>query len=107
MSKKYLVKAKYSASGMGGVLKMGGSSRRQAIDKMLTDLGGKLESFYYTLNADEAYVLCELPDDITGAAISMTIDSSGAADITITPLLTPEDIDKASHIAVHYRTPGS
>lgn len=107
MSKKYLVKAKYSASGIGGVMKMGGTSRRQAIDKMLNDLGGKLESFYYTLNPDEAYLICELPDEITGAAVSMTVDSTGMADISITSLLTPEDIDKASHIAVNYRTPGS
>ncbi len=86
---------------------MGGTSRRQAIDKMLNDLGGKLESFYYTLNPDEAYLICELPDEITGAAVSMTVDSTGMADISITPLLTPEDIDKASHIAVNYRAPGS
>lgn len=107
MSKKYLVRAKYSAAGIGGVLRMGGTTRRQALEKMLNDLGGKLESFYYTLNPDEAYTIVELPDEITGAAISMTIDSSGMADIFVTPLLTPEDIDKASHIAVNYRAPGS
>lgn len=66
-----------------------------------------MEAFYYTLNPDELYLICELQDEISGVAMSLHVDSTGMADITITPLLTPEDIDKASHIAVHYRTPGS
>lgn len=107
MSKKYLVQAKYTASGIEGVLKLGGTTRRQAVEKMLSDLGGKLEAFYYTLNPDEAFLIVEIKDDITAAAMSMAIDSTAKADVTITPLLTPEEIDTASHVAVHYRAPGS
>lgn len=107
MSKKYLLYAKYSASGVSGVLKLGGTTRQAAIEKMLADLGGKLEAFYYTLNPDEAYLICEMPDDISAAAVSMHIDSTDKADINLITLLTLAEIDQASKMVVHYRAPGS
>ncbi len=102
-----MIYAKYSASGVSGVLKLGGTARQAAVSKMLTDLGGKVESFYYTLNPDVAYVICEMPDDISAAAVSMHVDATGMADINIISLLSPAEIDQASKMAVHYRAPGS
>ena len=107
MSKKYLIHAKYSASGVSGVLKLGGTARQAAVSKMLTDMGGKVESFYYTLNPDVAYVICELPDDITAAAMSMNVDATGMVDINITGLLSPVEIDEASKLNVTYKAPGN
>mgnify|MGYP001212060073 CR=1 FL=1 len=107
MSKKYLIHAKYSASGVSGVLKSGGTARKNAVEKMLNDLGGKLESFYYTINPDIAYAICEVKDDISGAAMSMHVDATGMVDISVIPLLSPEEIDQASKLAVHYRAPGA
>jgi uncharacterized protein with GYD domain len=106
MPQKYLVHAKYSAAGVGALLKAGGSSRKQAVQKMITDLGGHMEAFYYSINTDEAYVICDLPDLITGAAISLNVDSTGMVDINVTPLLTPEQVDEAAAKVVHYRAPG-
>ena len=51
--------------------------------------GGNVESFYYTLNPDEVYLIVELPDDITGAALSLHTDASGKnVSIDIISLLT-------------------
>ncbi|MDZ4709669.1 MAG: GYD domain-containing protein [Saprospiraceae bacterium] len=107
MSKKYMIYAKYSASGVSGILKLGGTARQAAVEKMLSEIGGKVESFYYTLNADIAYVICELPDDITAAAVSMHVDATGMVDVNVISLLTPSEIDEASKKSVHYTAPGS
>jgi uncharacterized protein with GYD domain len=106
MSKRFLVTAKYSAAGVKAVLSAGGTTRREAAEKMINDLGGNLECIYYMLNADEVFFICTLPDDLSMAAISLNIDATGMADINITPLLSPEQIDEAAAKVVHYRAPG-
>ena len=44
---KYMIVATYSAEGMKGVLREGGSERRKMIADMAKNLDGELESFYY------------------------------------------------------------
>ncbi len=106
MSKKYLIHAKYTSSGVEALLQKGGSVRKAVVSKMIKDAGGNVESFYYTLNPDEVYLIVELPDDITGAALSLHTDASGKVSIDIISLLTPEQIDEAAKKIVHYIAPG-
>lgn len=106
MSKKFLVRAKYSSAGVGALLKSGGTTRQKAIEKMVNDLGGSLDAFYYTINTDEVYTLCTLPDTLSAAAISLNVDATGMADCNIIELLSPEEVDQASKMIVHYRAPG-
>ena len=106
MSKKFLIKAKYTAAGVEGLLHKGGTARKVAVTKMIEDAGGKLESFYYSLNTDEAFVTCELPDEITAAALALNIDATGKVDIDMIYLLTPEQLDEAAHKIVHYKAQG-
>src|SRR5262249_37726977 len=44
---KYLLLASYSTDGVKGVLKEGGSGRRDAVEKVVADVGGTLEAFYF------------------------------------------------------------
>ena len=69
-------------------------------------MGGKLESFYYAFGEHDAYVIIELPDDISAAAVGLRVNSSGMVSVSTTVLLSPEDIDKASKKSVSYRAPG-
>ncbi|HET7118202.1 MAG TPA: GYD domain-containing protein [Hanamia sp.] len=103
---KYLIKASYNSEGVKGLLKSGGTSRKRAIDKMVKDLGGKLEVFYYAFGDHDVYAICSLPDTATAAAIVLTINASGLVSISTTVLVDPEEIDKAKDISVTYRTPG-
>jgi len=104
---KFLIEASYSIEGAKGVLKTGGgSSRKQATEKMITELGGKLEAFYYVSHCD-AYVICELPDMASAAAIALTIKASGFGSIKTTVLLEVEEVDNAKNLAVHYPGPGN
>ena len=104
---KFLIEASYSTEGAKGVLKAGGgSSRVQATERMITELGGKLEAFYYVSNCD-AYVICELPDTAAAAAIALTIKASGFGNIKTHVLLEAEAVDKATSLVVHYPGPGN
>jgi uncharacterized protein with GYD domain len=104
---KFLVHANYTPTGLQGVLRGGGSARRDAIDKMITDAGGQMEAFYFAFGDDDAYVVVDLPDNSTAAAVSMMVSASGAAVSHVTVLLTPEEVDQATHMSVEYRPPGS
>ncbi|MEO8719667.1 MAG: GYD domain-containing protein [Ginsengibacter sp.] len=103
---KYLIKASYTAEGVKGLLVSGGTSRKRAIEKMVKDLGGKMEVFYYSFGDHDVYTICALPDSATAAAIALTINSSGLVSISTTVLVDSEEIDKAKDISVNYRTPG-
>ena len=104
---KYLIKASYNAEGVKGLLKVGGVSRKQAIDKMVNELGGNLEVFYYAFGQYDVYAICSFPDQATAAAIALTINASGLVSISTTVLVDPEEIDKAKDISVEYRAPGN
>ena len=103
---KYLIQATYSAAGVKGLLKEGGSSRRAAVAKAVAGIGGKLESLYYAFGKVDCYIIIEMPDAGAAAAVSMAINATGLATSIVTPLLTPGEIDKAVKKTVKYRAPG-
>jgi uncharacterized protein with GYD domain len=104
---KYLITASYTAEGLKGLLKDGGTGRRAAVQKALEGLGGKLESIYYTFGDHDVIAIGDLPDNATAAAISLTVSASGSVRTTTTPLLTAEEIDAAAKKSVSYRKPGA
>jgi len=103
---KYLWKFSYTPEGVRGLLKEGGSSRRQMVEDMTAALGGKLEGFYYAFGEDDGFVIADLPDHETAAAISLTVAAAGAVRIHTTVLMDVEEIDKATQKSVDYRAPG-
>jgi uncharacterized protein with GYD domain len=104
---KYLIKASYTAEGARGVAKEGGSSRRDTIAKLAENSGGTMESFYFAFGETDAYVVCDLPDNATAAAVAMAVTSSGAAQVTTVVLMTPEEVDEATKREIGYRAPGA
>jgi len=90
-----------------GTLKEGGTSRRDEIAQEVENLGGTLDVFYYAFGATDAYVIADLPDEATAAAMAMAVGGSGAGSVTTTVLLDPATIDEAAQKTVHYRPPGS
>ncbi|MGH2728076.1 MAG: GYD domain-containing protein [Actinomycetota bacterium] len=103
---KYLWRASYSAEGAKGVLKEGGTGRREAVEKVLADVGGTLEAFYFGFGEDDAIAIVELPDHVTAAAVSLAVGSTGMVNVKTTVLLTPEEIDRAAKTSIAYRGPG-
>ena len=104
---KFLIQGSYTAEGAKGLIKVGGSGRRAAIEKSLDGLGGKLESFYFTYGTNDVNVICEIPDAVSGLALSLAVNASGAVRISTTPLLSVEDVDAACKKVVSYRPAGA
>jgi uncharacterized protein with GYD domain len=104
---KYMFKASYTAEGARGVAKEGGTSRHDTIAKLAQNSGGTMESFYFAFGEDDAYVVCDLPDNATAAAVALAVNSSGAAHVQTVVLMTPEEVDEASRTTVDYRPPGA
>ncbi len=104
---KYLFQANYTAQGLQGLLKEGGSSRRQVFEDIANEQGGTLESFYYAFGGTDLYLTFELPDTATASAVSLSIGAGGALSITTVQLITPEEIDEACAKTVTYRPPGA
>jgi uncharacterized protein with GYD domain len=104
---KYLLKVSYTSEGVQGVMKEGGTGRRDTIAALASGLGGTIESFYFAFGEDDVIVIAEFPDDKTAAAVSLTVSASGAASVDTVKLLTPEEVDEATKISVPYRPPGA
>jgi len=103
---KYLFEANYTAEGAKGIAREGGTARRAAVEKAVTALGGKLEAFYFAFGATDAYVIVDLPDNATAAAMALAVGQSGLASTRTTVLLTMEEADAATKKNVVYRGPG-
>ena len=103
---KFMIQARYTADGTRGLMKEGGSGRRAVVKKVIEDLGGKLETFYFAFGDADAVVICEVPDVVSALALSMAGNASGQVHIKTTPLISAEEVDAASHKAVQYRAPG-
>jgi uncharacterized protein with GYD domain len=103
---KFLIEANYTPEGAKGVIKDGGSGRRAAIEKAVTGLGGRLEAFYFAFGSVDAYVIVDLPDNATCAAMAFAVSQSGLATTRTVVLLTMEETDAATKKTVTYRAPG-
>jgi uncharacterized protein with GYD domain len=103
---KYLVQASYTLEGAKGLLKDGGSKRRAAVQEMLKGLGGTMEAFYYAFGESDAFVIADIPDNVTATAVALAVNASGAVRAKTTVLITPEEVDQAIKKTVKYRAPG-
>ena len=76
---KYLIEASYTLEGVKGLVKDGGSKRREAAEAAIKSVGGRIEAFYFAFGDPDAVVITDLPDNVTAAAISMRVNAAGAA----------------------------
>jgi uncharacterized protein with GYD domain len=103
---KYLLTASYTADGVKGLMKDGGSKRQQAAEAAVKSVGGRMEAFYFAFGEHDAIVLIDAPDNASVAAASMAINASGAVQTKTVVLLTPEEVDQAAKKTTTYQPPG-
>jgi uncharacterized protein with GYD domain len=104
---KYLILASYTADGAKGILKAGGSARRKAVEEVVASVGGKLEAFYFSFGEQDAAIIIDMPDKAAASAISLAVSASGMVRTRTTVLITPEEVDEAVKLQIHYRPPGA
>jgi uncharacterized protein with GYD domain len=103
---KYLVEARYTVEGAKGLVREGGSGRRAAVVKTVESVGGKVEALYFAFGDVDVYIVVDVPDNVSAAALSLAANQSGAIVSKTIVLLTPEEMDKSVQKAVSFRPPG-
>ncbi len=103
---KYLANFKYTTEGLKGVFKEGGTGRRKATEQLAQSLGGKLEAYYFSFGYQDGFAVLDFPDNVSAAAASLAVNASGAVAVSITVLMTPEEVDQAVKRNTSYRAPG-
>jgi uncharacterized protein with GYD domain len=103
---KYLFHGSFTADGLRGILKEGGTSRTKAVSTLAESLGGSLESYHFAFGDDSYFVIVDLPNDEAAAACALAVSASGAVSNSTIKLLTPAQVDAAIKLTPNYRAPG-
>ena len=102
---RFLFEASYTAEGVKGLRREGGSSRREAVARAAQSVGGRLEQFYFAFGEQDAFAVADLPDNESAAAFALAVGEAGGATVRTVVLLTPEEVDAAANRSVEYRPP--
>lgn len=103
---KYLFQSSFVGEGLKGLLKEGGSSRRETVEQTIKGMGGTLEAFYFAFGDFDVCAIVDLPDNVSTLGLSLIVNASGASKAKTIVLLTPEDVDQATNMNIEYRPPG-
>jgi len=102
---RFLFEASYTVEGLRGLQRVGGSRRRDAVAKATESVGGRLERFYFAFGDQDAFVIAELPDNKSAAAVALAVSAAGGARVRTVVLLEPEEVDAAVKHSIDYRPP--
>ena len=103
---KYMVTGSYTAEGLKGLLKDGGTGRKNAVESAVKALGGHVEAFYFAFGDHDVVSIVDLPDNVTAATLAIGISSTGTVGTRTTVLLTPAEVDEATKKTLAYRAAG-
>jgi len=91
----YLVRAALTAEGLKNLQKQPPTALKAGVAKFVESVGGKLEFWFFDYGAATAYSVIDYPDEIAAATAQLSTNAAGFARVTIRPLLTAEEMDKA------------
>jgi uncharacterized protein with GYD domain len=103
---KYLLYGNIVGDGLKGILKEGGSGRVPAVKKLFESVGGTLECYYYAFGEYDWFIIADVPDNVSMAAVSLKVNASGLVTSKTTVLITPEEMDQVAKKSPTYRGPG-
>lgn len=87
---RYMIQFSYTSDAIQNLVR--NPHDRAAVVRGLAERwGGSLEAFYYTFGDYDGVAIAEVPDNVTMAAISMAVASSGAFKTFKTTVLIPMD----------------
>jgi uncharacterized protein with GYD domain len=104
---RFLNIGKYSPEAAKTIMATGGTARRTNLENMVSGLGGRLESMDFAFGSDDVFVIADLPDNKTAAAVTLTVSGTGLSNTRTVVLLTPEDLDETAKIHPDYRPPAT
>jgi uncharacterized protein with GYD domain len=107
---KFAVFFSYKPETWDRMLKKPGD-RSAAVRDLASAVGGSLETVYFMFGDRDGFVVVDVPDPDTAAAISIAVSSTGAfSHLETRQLIAPEDLpsvlEKAADARESYRPPG-
>jgi uncharacterized protein with GYD domain len=90
---KYLILGKYTLDGAREVMREGGIVTRDRFQEYVGHLDGRVEAFYFAFGEYDLYTIVDLPDNVSAAALTMSLSMGGNIQMTTVVLVTPEDAD--------------
>ena len=108
---KFAVIGGYTAEAWSKMIDNPGD-RVAAVQKVAQAAGGKLEQFFWSFGDDDYLAIIDAPDDISAAAVSIAVGSSGSLrNLRTIKLITPEEgrkvLEKAKAAKTAYAPPGA
>ena len=103
---KYLYHGSYTDDGLKGLIKDGGTKRMEVTRKAIESLGGKMEAYYFAFGSNDFFIIAEAPDNINAVTGSLVANASGTVRVSITPLISPEEVDQAVKKTMDWSPPG-
>lgn len=108
---RYMFQASYTPASLKAMIDSP-QDRGAAASAMAESVGAKMLDIYFCMGSDDVVAIVDAPDDVTVAAMSMAIGSSGAFSAgRITKLISMADgvqaMQKAGTAAANYSPPGS
>jgi uncharacterized protein with GYD domain len=105
---KYLVEGRYTSEGLSGIAREGILRRRADIARMIESAGGKLEALYFAFGDADFYIIFDVLDNISAAALSVVANESGFITSKIIVLMTADEMDLAikKAMTIHFLPPG-
>ncbi|CAB1080399.1 hypothetical protein D1AOALGA4SA_8081 [Olavius algarvensis Delta 1 endosymbiont] len=87
-------------------MKDGGTKRMEITRKAIESLGGKMEAYYFAFGSNDFFLIAEAPDNVNAVTGSLVANASGTVNVSITPLITPEEVDQAVKQTMDWSPPG-
>ena len=103
----YMVQFKYTEEGMRGLLKEGGSKRKEAVQQLADALGGELVAYYFAFGEYDGLAIVKGSGNIEMVASNLIVANTGTVSTKTTVLLTPEELDQAVQISAPFRAAGT
>ena len=104
---KYLIRGSFTREGLRDMLgKAKGTGLRAAVTRFAETAGGKVDAYYFAFGNDDIVAIGDLPDNVSAAAVSIAGNTAGFVQLNVTPLITPEELDKAVEKSATLAVPG-
>jgi len=92
---RYLVRAVLTPEGLKNFQKQPPTALKAGVVKFVESVGGKLEFWFFDYGESTAYSVIYYPDEVAAATAQLSTNAAGFAHVTIRPLLSAEEMDKA------------
>ena len=87
---RFMVQFSYGSEAVSNMVQ-NPQDRAAVVRRLVEGWGGKLESFYFSFGDYDGVAIAEAPDNVTMAALSMAITSTGSFSAFKTTVLIPMD----------------